>query len=70
MANTTQERKNNKTPNGGAYSIAYYMDESGAPTDKKIATHVMFIEFDDEDKEIHRAYGTLKPPVTSGNLDL
>jgi hypothetical protein len=53
----TSERVNRKTPNGGEYSIAYFVDKNGNPIDKDKAERVEIIEFDANDKQIRRTYG-------------
>jgi len=53
------ERKNGKTPNGGAYSIAYYLDAKGSPVDKKKAKRMRIIEYTKAGKAIHSTYGSI-----------
>ena len=54
-----QERIEGKTPNGGAYSIAYYQDEYGDPIEKSKATMVEIVEYDNNDNHVARTYGAL-----------
>lgn len=44
------------TPNGGAYSIARYLDADG-PADKGDATTVEISEHDDDGNVVHTTYG-------------
>lgn len=57
MAKT--ERRNGKTPSGGAYSIAYYLDSSGKPIDKKKAKQVRIVEYSKGGKVIATIYGDI-----------
>ena len=52
----TQERSDNPTPNGGAYSIAFFLDDDGEPTSKADSTQWLIVEYDEEDKPVHRTY--------------
>ena len=56
----TYERIDEKTPNGGEYSIAYFSDENGIPADKDKAVRAEIVEFDKSGKEIHRTHAILK----------
>lgn len=56
MAST--QRINEKTPNGGAYSIAYFLDANGKSVDKTQAKKVEIVEFTKDGKEIQRTYGS------------
>ena len=53
------ERKNGKTPRGGAYSIAYYLDNSGNPVDKKKAKRVRIVEYSKSGKRLGTTYGSI-----------
>lgn len=57
----TSERREGPTPNGGAYSIAYYRDERGVPTTRDQARSVEIIEYDVEGEAIHSTMGYLNP---------
>lgn len=60
QADLTQERINKPTPNGGAYSIAYFLDKKRNPVHKELAEYVEILEFDETGKCIR---------VTSGYID-
>jgi hypothetical protein len=53
------ERKDGKTPNGGDYSVAYYLDGSGNPVDKSKAKQMRIIEYTKDGKAIYSTYGEL-----------
>ena len=53
MAAKAPERREGPTPNGGAYSIAYYHDDG----------RMEIVEFDAADKAIHRTYGAAPAPA-------
>jgi hypothetical protein len=55
----TEERIDGPTPQGGAYSIAYYRDENGELIDKAVASRVEIVEYDSRGNMIWRTYGTL-----------
>jgi hypothetical protein len=55
----TRERRDGPTPNGGVYSIAYYMDASGNPVPKSRATQMKIEEYDRKGNSIHRTYGSI-----------
>lgn len=57
----TSERREGPTPNGGAYSIAYYRDESGNATMKNQARMVEIVEYNEQGKAIHSTIGYLSP---------
>lgn len=59
MAKT--KRVNEKTPNGGAYLIAYFQDSKGNPVDETKAVKAEIVEYDSKGKAIHRTYGDFKP---------
>lgn len=52
----TQERHDGPTPNGGAYSIAYFLDDHRDPVAKDEATAMEIIEFDADGEQVHRTY--------------
>lgn len=49
-----------RTPNGGAYSTAYYYDKDGQPCVKAKAKSVNIVEFSEEGERINETYGVLK----------
>jgi hypothetical protein len=53
MAAKPPERHDGPTPNGGAYSIAYFRDDGS----------MEIVEFDADGKEIHRTYGEPRAKV-------
>ena len=59
-ADITSERRDGPTPNGGAYSIVYYLDDGGNPAGKDEASSTEIAEFDSEGNEIFRTYGNLE----------
>ncbi|MCC2672370.1 MAG: hypothetical protein K0Q72_4842 [Armatimonadetes bacterium] len=54
-------RSDRPTPNGGAYSIAYFTDEDGNPAPKSQASRVEIHEMDANGESIFRTYGNLRP---------
>ena len=50
-------RKDGPTPNGGAYSIAYYLDKDRAPTDPKDAVFLIICEYDKNDNLLFETTG-------------
>lgn len=56
---STQERNDGPTPSGGAYSVAYWQDEQGAPCEKDKAVACEVVEYDAKDKAIARIYAKL-----------
>lgn len=56
MIQKTQERIDEKTPNGGAYSIAYFKDANGNPVEKEKSSSMEIVEFDNADRQIFRTY--------------
>lgn len=56
----TSERVDGATPNGGTYSIAYWKDAKGQPTDKAHAVAAEVVEYDLSDRAIARTYATLR----------
>lgn len=69
MAQNTQERIDEKAPNGGAYSIAYFKDADGDPTEKEKASSTEIIEFDKEDRQIFRTYLESSSPKRSDSTN-
>jgi hypothetical protein len=59
MAKT--KRVNEKTPNGGAYSIAYFQDSKGDPVDESQAVRAEIVEYNSKKKAINRTYTDIKP---------
>ena len=59
-----QETVKGNTPHGGKYAIAYYRDRRGNPTDKSKAAHVEIVEYDANDKQIWRVYGSISKRQT------
>ena len=54
------QRIDEPTPNGGAYSIAYYHDSEGMPCPKEKASRIEIVEFDLHDQIIFRTYGLIE----------
>jgi hypothetical protein len=52
----TSERIDEPTPNGGAYSVAYFTDKAGLPCAKADAEDILIVEYDADDDAIHRTY--------------
>ncbi len=63
MANQT--RTEGPTPNGGAYSIAYWFDDNNNPVDKEQAQKAEIIEFSNNGQQISRTYAFLDKPRRS-----
>ena len=47
------------TPNGGAYSTAYFYDENHMPCKKEDARYMNIIEFSEKGERINESYGVL-----------
>jgi len=56
------ERAEGPTPNGGAYSVAIFLDDLRRPVPKEEATAVEIQEFDEDGTMIFRTYGELPGP--------
>ena len=54
------ERVDGVTPNGGAYSIAYFQNNRGDRTTKDKAKRIEILEFDVLDNIINRTYKAKK----------
>ena len=54
------QRIEEPTPNGGAYSIAYYYDSEGMPCPAAKASNIEILEFDIHDQIIFRTYGVIE----------
>jgi len=61
MQDNTEQRIDKPTPNGGAYSIAYFRDANGNPTTKDKAVSVEICEFSADDECIATTYGEIAP---------
>ena len=59
-------RKDGPTPNGGAYSIAYYLDKDRAPTDPKDAVFVIICEYDENDNLLFETTGISSKKMRKG----
>lgn len=55
----TSETREGPTPNGGTKSVIYYRDDKGNPAEKDVATQAEIVEMNDDDKVVHRTYGTI-----------
>jgi hypothetical protein len=55
-------RAEGPTPNGGAYSEAYFSDEQGNPVLKEDAVFVEIHEINADGNSIYRTYGTIERP--------
>ncbi len=53
----TSERINEPTPNGGAYSVAYYYDDHRMPCEKSKARRVEIVEYSKQGERICSTYG-------------
>ncbi len=53
------ETRREPTPNGGAYSRAYYYDKNCIPCPKAKARFVNIVEYDKNGKRINEVYGEL-----------
>ncbi len=54
------ETMRGRTPNGGAYSTAYYYDKDGHPCPKAKAKSVHIIEFTENGERINENYGVFE----------
>ncbi len=52
------ERADGPTPNGGAYSVAYFRDASGNPCTKDESYSMEIREYDDWDRDVGGVYMT------------
>lgn len=52
----SEERSDGPTPNGGAYSRAFYRDLDGLPVPREDAVRIEYVEYTAEGREIHRTY--------------
>ena len=52
----TSERIDRKTPNGGDYAIAYYMDKNRASVSKTKATQAEIVEYKADGEIVFRTY--------------
>ena len=60
MSSTSySERRAGPTPAGGAYSVAFYMDEAGDPCPRERAHAAEIIEYDARGNMIHSTWGTV-----------
>lgn len=57
VADETVQRRPGPTPNGGAYSVAYFQNDAGEPTRKDQATRVEIHECREDGEVIFRTYG-------------
>lgn len=55
----TSETRDGPTPNGGVRSVAYYLNDTGIPTEKSQATYVKIEELDASGSIVHRTYASL-----------
>lgn len=58
-----EERIEGPTPNGGAYSIAYWRDDNGNPVDREQATKVEIVEYDEAGEQVWRSYANMPPSL-------
>lgn len=54
------KRVDGPTPNGGAYSIAYYQDAKGNDADVDKATNMLIVEYSSDGQVIRNTYGLTK----------
>ncbi len=60
----TYKRSDEETPNGGAYSEIYYLDDNGNCADEKEATHCVIRECDKNGNMLNEIWGIVsKHPV-------
>lgn len=60
------QRDDGPTPNGGAYSIAYFSDARGNPCAREDAHSMEIVEFDADGEAVHRTYMRKPPPAGGG----
>ena len=56
-----QERIDEESLHGGAYTVMYFLDQEGEPIDKRDAVRFEIIEYRNDDTAIWRTYGEMKP---------
>lgn len=66
--NKTSERRDGPTPNGGAYSIAYYRDASGKPATKDKAVEIEIVEYAADGREVVRTYAVINARCLTNNF--
>lgn len=57
----TETRSDKKTPQGGDYSIVYWLDDEEKPVKKEQATKVKIIEYTKDNEVVGITYGDLNP---------
>ena len=55
----TSERRDGSTPNGGAYSIALWLDDDGNETEKANATRVIISEYAEDATLLMQTFAVL-----------
>jgi hypothetical protein len=58
----TSEKKDGPTPNGGAYSIGYYMNDEGMNVPKDEATQIIIKEYSADGIIIQTTHGGFSMP--------
>jgi hypothetical protein len=61
----TEESRPGPTPNGGAKSTMFYLDDAGEPAEREVATQAVIVEYDAQGAPIHRTYGTFNRSAPS-----
>lgn len=56
MADDTSERHDGPTPNGGAYSVANFLDAERKPCPKDRAKFIEIMEYDANDEVVARTW--------------
>lgn len=51
------ERHDGPTPNGGAYSIAYFYDKNRTPCEKEKAKYINIVEYSKDGRRLNEVYG-------------
>jgi hypothetical protein len=55
----SSQKRDGPTPNGGAYSQAFFLDVRQVLVDERVATRIRIIEYNDKGEIIHTTYGTI-----------
>lgn len=57
---TTSQRMDQSTPNGGDYSIAYWLDNDGNATIKSLAVKAKVVEYKESGKVVFTTHASMR----------
>ena len=60
MDDMSFERVEGPTPDGYAYSIAFFRDTNNRPVPKSRAVNIEIVEYDENDEAMKRTYGAIE----------